>query len=114
APLGEGMALNYRHLGLMLAGTGRPAEAEQYFVKSLGLHKKVVDESGQKISYKVLNQAVTHRCLGNLFRDNGRGEEAEAAYQEALALHEKLVAGLPKDADFQLELARLRSDRGNL
>jgi tetratricopeptide (TPR) repeat protein len=51
--------------------------------------------------------------LANLLRDTGLSSAAEKTYLEALAHQEQLTALLPRNADYQLELGRIQSDRGN-
>jgi len=57
--------------------------------------------------------ALSQHYLANLFRDNGQSPAAEKSYLEALAHQEPLSALFPRNADYQLELARILSDWGN-
>jgi tetratricopeptide (TPR) repeat protein len=92
---------------------GQSEEAEQYCRKAIGQQKDLLTQS-PKDAGRRHHLAASYHYLGNLQRDTGAaGTLAESSYREALAHQEPLTGLYPRNADYQLESARVQNDYGN-
>jgi serine/threonine protein kinase/Flp pilus assembly protein TadD len=101
----------HSNLGLVLAATGRPAEAEQAYQEALALQEKLVaeDPAGPDNRYTLASGHFNH---GELLRTAGRHARAKKAYGRALALFEKLAAESPATPAYRESLAKVRYGLG--
>ncbi len=91
-----GLARSHYFLGILLSNTGKPAEAEAEFRKSMALLQKLADDDPAVTDFRD-DLAYSHNDLGNVLSKTGKPAEAEAEYRKALAIRQKLVDDNPAD-----------------
>jgi len=92
ANLLEKKAAALRFLGVALALSGKPMQAEQYYHQSIGLYKKLDIRN----NCYILNIAASYNYIGNLRRDALAMKEALQYYEQAVRIagHKRISEGV--------------------
>jgi serine/threonine protein kinase len=105
------LADNHHNLGVALAGSGRPVEAERCCDRAAALYEKLAAERPKDLACRE-KLASCHYVRGELLRTAGRLPQAAEAYYRAVALYEKLVAEGPNNRAFRWGLAKALKSLG--
>ncbi len=105
---GQLLATALTNYGELLHASGRLAEAEKVYRKTIAVYGPLVEVEPRLASWFCWETAGVFRDLGTLFTETGRLQEAEAAFRQALASAEKVDSSLADLADF----SRSRSYEG--
>jgi serine/threonine-protein kinase len=101
------LARLYDHL------TGRKAEAERAYRRSLGLRRELADVSrDDPVAQRDLSRSYYGLAL--LLDRNKRWDEADGLYREAVDLQERLTANFPEDDEYRDDLASSLYEMGYL
>ena len=76
--------------GFLLANSGRAAEAEKAYRKSIALLQSLAEEFPKVLKYRML-RGRSQNWLGYLLNSNGRRDEAEQQHREAIQTYVGLV-----------------------
>ena len=98
------LAYTVDRMGTLLSETGKPAEADAQYRKSLALRQKLADDNPAMIEFRH-KLAVSHNNLGFLLSKMGKLAEAEAEYRKAVSLFQKLADDNPAVSYFRNLLA---------
>jgi eukaryotic-like serine/threonine-protein kinase len=107
------LAGSHTNRGLLLAGLGKPAEAEAAYRQALALQGKLADDFPAVPQYR-LELSGTHNNRGNLLVIRHQWAEAEAAYHQAQTIQEKLADEFPAMPRFRQQLAVSHNNRARL
>jgi serine/threonine protein kinase/tetratricopeptide (TPR) repeat protein len=113
------LASNHNNRGNVLADLGDTGGAETAYRAALRVKQQLLAERPDDPESRS-GLAAAYRSLGVVLRQQGRRGDAASAFRSAMDLQERLVAQLPSVADnpavaaYHWELARSRSDLGNL
>ncbi len=97
-------ALSHSRRGLLLAQTGKPAEALESHRQALGIRQTLADANPTVTSFQS-ELAFSHMNIGGIMMDTGKPAEALDAYQKALAIRQKLADANRTVNSFQNDLA---------
>jgi tetratricopeptide (TPR) repeat protein len=78
------LATTLNRIGLLLADTGRPGEAEAEYRRALAILRDLAEDHSTLTGFRSL-LAQVHTNLGALLSELGRPAEAAAEYRAALA-----------------------------
>ena len=98
------LALSHTNLGILLAGLGQGAAAEEQFRKGLAIREKLAADFPAVPAYRQ-DLAASHNNLGVLLAGLGQGAAAAEQYRKGLAINEKLAADFPTMPDYRRDLA---------
>ena len=100
------LALSHNRIGsLLLATTGKWAEAMEADRKALAIRQKLADANPAITEFQS-NMAQSHADMGWLLVMTGKPTEALVSYRKALAIRQKLVDANPAVTMFQHNLAQ--------
>ncbi len=99
--------------GWLLSSTGKPAEGEAEFRKSLALRQKLADDHPAVTEFRS-GLAYSHNDLGVTLRDMGKPVAAAAEFRMGLALAQMLADDNPADTGSRRSLADLHFNLGIL
>jgi tetratricopeptide (TPR) repeat protein len=109
----QALADCYNGLGMLLATTDRPDEAEAAYREGIALRAALVRECPGVAAYR-RHLALTHNSLGALLTQSRRFREAEDAYDQALGLLAEPAGDLPDTPGARFALAHTFINRAAL
>jgi tetratricopeptide (TPR) repeat protein len=111
--IGADLARTHNHLGALLSNSGRTAQAETAFRRSMALYKDLWASNPERVDIGH-GLASAHNNLGVLLGDSGRTVQAETAFRRSVALWEPLWAANPEWVDLGDGLASAHTNLGAL
>jgi tetratricopeptide (TPR) repeat protein len=104
------LAEGYDHLGILLAGRGKDADAEAAYRQAIALREKLVGDIPVVPQYR-LDLAYTYLNYANLLRDRSQPQAAQDWYAKAMPLLQSILDQDPSITNAQLYLRDAHSGR---